>query len=64
MESYDFYDLEEELAFLDGMSEDVACRRYNCNSKEEARYIITEWWEWSLTPPLYNEEFIERIVFT
>lgn len=36
--------MQEELSELESMSDDEACDFYNCDSKEEARQYIQEWW--------------------
>lgn len=36
--------MQEELAALESMSDNEACDLYNCDSKDEARKYIQEWW--------------------
>lgn len=37
--------MRDELAGLDLMTDEEACDYYNCDSKEEARRYIQEWWQ-------------------
>ena len=38
--------MNDEIALLDAMTEEEACRVYNVDFKEEARQYIIEYWQY------------------
>jgi len=44
MQIYNFTTLESELEALEQMSDLCACVCYSCDTKDEAKMIICDWW--------------------